>query len=630
MIEQEKPKLVSVSSLGVIESYLDRGFDNVKKYENFEFSDIPEEVETIAKGFEKIGGRCFLEGGCVRDAVIKKEHSELDVQTKDFDMEIYGIGYGDAMNFLKTQFGDKNVTVDGATFGVIRIKIPGKNLQLEAGIPRVENKTGEGHKGFEIYSKPSMKMLDAASRRDLTMNSMLYDPLTKTLFDPYGGVSDIKSKTIRANDLQTFAEDPLRVLRVMQFVARFGFGVDEGLTNLCSDLVRAGELEPIKESTKKTKTFVFEKRLGELEKDEIGILISEGSAINKKVLTEKWTKGITAERLTGEVTKMLLQAVDPSAGMEFIRNIGYVQKHWPEIAALVDLKQNEEWHPEGDVWRHTLETMNAAKLILDREESLGRINEKEKKVLELTIMFSAMLHDVGKVNPKNSEGYDEHDKAAGPIIAEFFSRMSHNTVGEDSRWMVTTLVREHMNYLALWDRARAGNDVSKEVRKMFTRMRGGKDFSKILFYSLAIVSESDVRARNPNKASLEPLDISKTAAVGSVDWAYQKSIEVDEEIKITPKKPSKEIIENLKTDKSEGSAWIVPTLKCLDLDLLDGIAVVSDVADLTDRARRYRDALSVVVNGKVQLEGRQREQIWAEIRKMDDPRTLLDSKKDEG
>ncbi|NTU74153.1 hypothetical protein HGB07_08505, partial [Candidatus Roizmanbacteria bacterium] len=554
----------------------------------------------------------------------------LDVETKDFDIELYGIGFTDAMRFLKAEYGEENVTVSGTTFNVIRIKIPEKTVLLELGIPRIERE-GENKRGeFETNSVPGMKISEAAVFRDLTMNSMYYDPLAKTLLDPYGGVGDIRDGVMRACDLQTFMKDPVRVLRVMQFVARFGFRVEEGLENLCADIVRSDDLLPIDESTVKEKIIWFEEGVGELGKNEKGVLIPDGSLVKKRVMRESEIKGVTTERLTAEVTKMLLKAVDPSAGMEFLRRIGYLEKYWPELSALVGLTQNEKWHREGDVWTHTLQALNAAKEILNREEMLGRIVEDEKDVFELTVMFAVMLHDVAKVNPANDDGYDLHDSEAvcKPLIKRFFSRMSHVTVSEQTRMRVIVLVKEHMNYLAMWNRRKDGKDVEGETKKMYLRLKGDSSHHvEASLYMEAIINEADVRARNPNGVNFKPLRVTDTMVEGSVDWAYKKSIDLAVEVKHGPKLPKKEILDRLGVEKNTDKCWIGVMFRCLSLDEIDGIVKIGDVDDLTNRAKRYRDSFTLLVRARGQMSGKTEDMIWTEVRQADDPRVLLEVEK---
>lgn len=637
-------KLVSLQNGRVIESFLDKGFDDVPKRENYELNNVPSEVQKIALGIAGIGGRCFLEGGCVRDGVVKNIYKNLNVETKDFDMEVYGVKYEDVMIHLRNTYGSENVQVTGADFGVIRIRIPGSNLQLEMGVPRTERKTGGGHKDFETKSVPWIKMIDAALRRDLSMNSLLYDPLSKTLYDPYGGIQDIEDGMIKANSISTFVEDPLRVLRVMQFAARFGFKIDVALKEACGRLVSEGKMQPIPEFIERAKRGKFVLGEEEFKDDERGFLIAEKSGrVKKNVLVIP--PGVSQERLTQETVKMLLKGTEPWRGMEFMREIGYIEKYWPEMEALVGLEQGK-MHPEGDVWTHTLEAMNAGRKILDREEAAGRISKDERELFEMAVMFAIMLHDVGKVNPPNEKGYDMHDQAAGPIIDGFFAKMSHEDVRDKTRTQVKALAKEHMNFLMMWKKYRElqeylkknggvkddhykkeENEVEKLAKRMDVRLGGSKNPFRATLYMMAIMSEADCMARNPNTKEFKPIeDKDSKDSFGLVDWAYLETKKLEEAERSGIKMPRGHILEALKLEKSKGQGLIAGVIfKSLDQDVIDGMTAINDLEDLTRLALRYKEAFSSYVKGRAQLEGRDEIEIWSEIVKLDDPRVLLNN-----
>ncbi len=219
-------------------STLKPGFETkVEKYEGIYEVDVPEEVLKVCKEIYGIGGRALLVGGSVRDAVISTEFSDMHLKPKDFDLEIYGMSPEQLQLILETTFGSENIDAVGKAFGIIKVKIEGWDEPLDFSIPRRDSKTGEGHKGFSVQGDPSMTIDEASLRRDLTINSIAYDPLTKTLYDAYGGVEDIKNRVIEVTDIEAFQEDPLRVMRIMQFASRFGFEVSERTTQLCKQMV---------------------------------------------------------------------------------------------------------------------------------------------------------------------------------------------------------------------------------------------------------------------------------------------------------------------------------------------------------------------------------------------------------
>src|SRR6185369_3813946 len=190
----------------------------------------------------------------------------MGAQAKDWDLEVYNL---DAVRLREVldQFGPVNVV--GESFTVYKL-----GGHLDVSIPRRERKTGHGHKGFVIEGDPSMSVEEAARRRDFTINAIMQDPLTGELIDPYDGRRDIERRILRAVSADTFAEDSLRVLRAAQFAARFQFDIDADTVEICR-----------------------------------GIDLTD----------------LPAERIWGELEKLLLQAVQPSIGLEWLRKLGAVE-----------------------------------------------------------------------------------------------------------------------------------------------------------------------------------------------------------------------------------------------------------------------------------------------------------------
>ena len=185
--------------------------------------DIAKAVENICKLVNEAGGKAFLVGGCVRDAFWGLSSS------KDFDIEVYGLQPEKLYDILKEHF---IVDLVGQAFGVIKLH----HFPIDVSIPRRESKTGLGHRDFMIMSDPSMTPEAAASRRDFTINTLAWDPLTNKIIDPYNGISDIKNRILRHTS-DKFNEDPLRVLRGMQFAARFDLEVFSETVDLCRVMV---------------------------------------------------------------------------------------------------------------------------------------------------------------------------------------------------------------------------------------------------------------------------------------------------------------------------------------------------------------------------------------------------------
>ncbi len=259
--------------------------------------------DKILKLAEKVkadGGRAMLVGGCVRDAL-------MDVEPKDWDLEIYGIEPPKLREILDS-FG--RVDAVGEAFTVYKI-----GQDLDVALPRREKKIGRGHKGFVVEGDKDMSFEEAAKRRDFTINAILQDALTGEIIDLYGGREDIKNKILRVVSRETFAEDSLRVLRAAQFAARFGFEIDAETVELC----RAIDLTDLPK-----------------------------------------------ERIWGELEKLLLKAKKPSVGLQYFYDLNIADQLFSEMVALVGVPQQKEWHPEGDVDVHTLMVVDeAAKLIDD-------------------------------------------------------------------------------------------------------------------------------------------------------------------------------------------------------------------------------------------------------------------------
>ena len=177
-----------------------------------------------------------------------------------------------------------------------------------------------------------MTVEEAAARRDFTINAILQDPLTGEIIDPFQGRVDLKAKTLRAVSPETFPEDSLRVLRAAQFAARFKFQIDPETVDLCRMID----------------------------------------------LTD-----LPSERIWGEMEKLLLRAPRPSIGLKWLHELHVIAQLFPEINALIDVPQDPDWHPEGDVFIHTL-------LTVDRARELINDLPYPKKV---TVMLAALAHD---------------------------------------------------------------------------------------------------------------------------------------------------------------------------------------------------------------------------------------------
>ena len=301
-------------------------------------------------------------------------------EPKDWDLEVYELA-PERLREILDRFGPVNVV--GEAFTVYKL-----GPDLDVSIPRRERKSGRGHRGFVIEGDPGMSIADAARRRDFTINAILMDPLTGELIDPFGGRADIEARVLRAVSAETFVEDSLRVLRAAQFASRFEFQIEPETVALC----RTMDLSDL-----------------------------------------------PAERVWGELEKLLLRSPRPSVGLNWLKELGAVEQVFPEIQSLIGVPQDPEWHPEGDVFVHTLLAVDRARELID-ELPYAR---------QVTVMLATLAHDFGK--PPTTQFLEGrwrsrgHEGAGVEPTMRFLDRINVHTIdGYDVRRQVIALVREHL------------------------------------------------------------------------------------------------------------------------------------------------------------------------------------------
>lgn len=185
--------------------------------------DLPGRLLKIAGDIREAGGRAFLVGGWVRDALLGKS-------CRDYDVEVYDMAQ-DALVPILSKYGRTNLV--GKAFGVIHLAM--KGLSLDFSFPRTESKVGYGHRGFVVHTDEKLSFKEAALRRDFTINAMGMELPELTLCDPYGGIEDLKRHTLKHVG-PAFAEDSLRILRGVQFASRFGCTLAPETVELCRTL----------------------------------------------------------------------------------------------------------------------------------------------------------------------------------------------------------------------------------------------------------------------------------------------------------------------------------------------------------------------------------------------------------
>ena len=326
----------------------------------------------IAERVRAAGGRALFVGGWVRDRLLGRD-------AKDIDLEVYGIDSAQLRELLERL---AKVNTVGESFTVYKVGT------IDVTLPRIESKHGRGHRGFIVTGDPNLPLVEAARRRDFTINAIAWDPAREEYLDPFDGRADLENRVLRVVDRTTFGDDSLRVLRALQFAARFTLTLDEPTRQIC----QATTLDDL-----------------------------------------------PAERIWGELEKLLLQADRPSHGFQLALELGVIGQLFPELKALVGCEQEPEWHPEGDVWLHTL-------LVIDQART--RIDDLDRPQ-QVALMLGALCHDFGK--PATTAFIDgrirsrNHEEAGIEPTKAFLDRLNvHTLLGYDIRGQVVGLVAHHL------------------------------------------------------------------------------------------------------------------------------------------------------------------------------------------
>ena len=378
--------------------------------------------DKLGRVLEELPFACLV-GGCVRDAL-------LGYPPKDLDIEVYQT---DPDDLVKTLERAGKVDQVGKSFGVIKLTLDGQIFDFS--LPRRDSKLPQGgHKGFHIEIYEHLSPKEAASRRDLTINSLAYNPKTNEILDFHGGLKDLEAKILRHTS-PAFSEDPLRVLRVMQFAARFDFDV-------------APETIELSRSIKET------------------------------------YHSLAKERVNEEFTKMLLKGVNIRRGLNFLKDSQWIE-HFPELQALDRCPQDPEWHPEGDVLQHTGYTCSALAELLRQPEADGFSKEKKLK-----LMLAILCHDLGKPSCTKEEFKPKvnrvaivspgHDQAGKEPTENLLNRIG---IPQTMVNQVIPLVLHHMDHLTV--------STPTEVRDLAVQLKPTS------IHDLGYVVEADHSGRPP-------------------------------------------------------------------------------------------------------------------------------------
>lgn len=337
----------------------------------------------------------------------------LGLDSKDFDIEVYGLSL-ETLEAVLNRLGP--VYAVGKSFGVFKLG------NFDISLPRTENKQGQGHKGFVVQSDSHLTFSEASKRRDFTVNSMGIDLKTGDLLDPHGGQKDLEHKILR-HVSDAFDEDPLRVLRACQFAARFELTIAPETLKKCWSL-------------------------------------------------ESELKTLPNERI-GEEFKKLILSKKPSLGLQALLNT-HALSLFPELEALIGCQQDPTWHPEGDVWIHTLMVTDAAARLSD----------------SIIIRLGALCHDFGK--PPTTQFEDgrwrskNHEAAGLEPCKSFLTKLC---VSQEDQEQILPLVQDHLKPCQLY---KVRDQVSKgAIRRLATRVN---------IENLCLVSKADFLGRTTQDA----------------------------------------------------------------------------------------------------------------------------------
>jgi tRNA nucleotidyltransferase (CCA-adding enzyme) len=303
----------------------------------------------------------------------------LGLPLKDLDCQIHKLSMEQVEKILQ-KFG--TVSYVGKSFGVLRLH----GLEVDWSLPRADS---IGRKPV-VAIDPFMDIQESFRRRDVTINAIGIDLHTGQLIDPFEGVRDLQAGVLRATDEQRFGEDPLRLFRVMQFVGRFEFKPTDQLNRLCAQM----DLQEI-----------------------------------------------SRERIEAEFEKLLLRSKRPSLGFRWLNSIGRLEEILPELAQTKGVPQSPQWHPEGDVFEHTMQAVDAA-------SALSYDDEHQK----IIVLLAALCHDLGKitatVNVEGSWKSIGHETAGIPLAKQLLNRL---TSKKEIKAVVVKLVAHHMAPLQFVD-----------------------------------------------------------------------------------------------------------------------------------------------------------------------------------
>ena len=330
------------------------------------------------KDILKHGGETYLVGGCVRDTL-------LDKKLKDLDLIVTKIPIDNLVALLK-KHGPVNLV--GKSFGIIKFRpFTDPDTEFDIALPRQETSTGTGHRDFHVDFDPNLPLEKDLYRRDFTINAMAENIMTGEFIDPYDGRRDLTAKVIRTVFENSFVEDPLRLMRAVQFAARMDF------------IIEAATFEQMQKHAELIRT-------------------------------------VARERIAEEVRK-LFTAPKPSVGFDIMRDSGLLAIVFPDVQNMIGVTQPQK--NNEDVYTHTMKVLDAARAASELE-----------KPGDLNIMFSALFHDAGKPKTRREDpvtpqavSFHNHQIISRGIARRWLKDFKVTTIGVDPE-LVCHLVDSHM------------------------------------------------------------------------------------------------------------------------------------------------------------------------------------------
>lgn len=340
--------------------------------------EYPQALNPIFNKLHLLNIKPIIVGGYNRDYLLGRE-------SKDIDIELYGINSYDELEKILREFGSVNSV--GKSFGVCKLNL--QDLDLDFSLPREDNKTDKGHKGFKITTYENLDFETAARRRDFTINAIGYDVIEKKILDPFFGIKDLKNKILSAVDITKFDEDPLRVLRAVQFSTRFEFSLDDTLFYKCEEMIDKGVLQ-------------------ELPK----------------------------ERIFEEIKKLFLKSKRVSLGFELLQKL-HAFNFFKELSSLTQeqftlLRESMDWyakHKQGGEKKDLILFLSLLSFSLTQEHYFTLLQKicSEKKLIE---NVDKLIQSAKKIELDNFSNYDLYKLAQRVKIEDLLPLLEALNIGD--------------------------------------------------------------------------------------------------------------------------------------------------------------------------------------------------------